>query len=83
MTIVRARVHADINTHVCDVCDQECHEQIRVLSQQAGNNVKQQGGDNDLLARIRQCGYFAPVHAQLEALMDPSTFIGRAPAQVG
>ena len=67
---------------VC-VCDQECHEQIRVLSQQAGNRVKQEGGDNDLLDRIRQCAYFAPVHSQLEALMDPSTFIGRAPAQVG
>ncbi|XP_076452889.1 adenylosuccinate lyase-like [Babylonia areolata] len=61
---------------------QECHEQIRVLSQQAGNRVKQEGGDNDLVERIRKCGYFAPVHSQLDALLDPATFVGRAPAQV-
>ncbi|KAL8593196.1 hypothetical protein ACOMHN_009851 [Nucella lapillus] len=61
---------------------QECHEQIRVLSQQAGNHVKQEGGDNDLVERIRQCEYFAPVHSQLQVLLDPATFVGRAPVQV-
>ncbi|KAK7115493.1 hypothetical protein V1264_001349 [Littorina saxatilis] len=61
---------------------QECHEQIRVLSQQAGNRVKQEGEDNDLVERIKQSAYFAPVHAKLELLMDPATFVGRAPAQV-
>lgn len=61
---------------------QECHEQIRVLSQQAGTRVKQEGGDNDLVERIENCPYFAPVHAQLDKLLNPSTFIGRAPAQV-
>ncbi|KAL0992490.1 hypothetical protein UPYG_G00093980 [Umbra pygmaea] len=30
---------------------QDCHEKIRVLSQQAAAVVKQEGGDNDLLSR--------------------------------
>jgi len=61
---------------------QECHEQIRVLSQQAGDVVKREGGDNDLIQRVKASEYFAPIHSQLEALMDPSTFVGRAPQQV-
>ena len=32
-------------------CRQECHEEIRVLSQLAGDNVKKEGGDNDLIQR--------------------------------
>ncbi|KAL5019062.1 hypothetical protein ScPMuIL_004784 [Solemya velum] len=61
---------------------QECHEQIRQLSQEAGAVVKQEGGDNDLVDRIRRSDYFAPVHTKLDSLLDPSTFIGRAPNQV-
>lgn len=61
---------------------QECHEEVRRLSQEAGNVVKQQGGDNDFLQRIRMHRYFAPIHAHLDDILDPSTFIGRAPQQV-
>jgi len=61
---------------------QECHEQIRVLSQEAGNVVKQEGKDNDLVQRIASSQYFQPIHDQLEEMLDPSTFIGRAPEQV-
>ncbi|KAJ2808897.1 adenylosuccinase ade13 [Coemansia guatemalensis] len=61
---------------------QECHEQIRVLSHQAADVVKMQGGDNDLIERVRACEYFAPIRDELDALLDPSTFIGRAPQQV-
>merc|ERR1712059_180615 len=61
---------------------QECHEQIRVLSQQAGDVVKKEGRDNDLIDRVKASQYFAPIHSQLDALMDPSTFVGRAPEQV-
>lgn len=64
-------------------CLQECHENIRVLSQLAGNKVKQEGGDNDLVERIQKSEYFAPIHEQLEELLNPSTFVGRAPSQVG
>ena len=34
------------------VSRQEAHEQIRVLSHEAGAEVKQHGRDNDLLERI-------------------------------
>ncbi|KAG0074212.1 adenylosuccinase ade13 [Podila epicladia] len=61
---------------------QECHEHIRVLSHEAGAVVKQQGGENDLIERIRKDAYFQPIWADLASLMDPSTFIGRAPQQV-
>ena len=65
----------------CNVL-QECHEKIRVLSQEAGAVVKEQGGDNDLVERIKACEYFAPIHNQLDAILDASTFTGRAPQQV-
>lgn len=65
----------------CNVL-QECHEKIRVLSQEAGAVVKEQGGDNDLVERIKACEYFSPIHNQLDAILDASTFTGRAPQQV-
>ncbi|KAK6170858.1 hypothetical protein SNE40_019153 [Patella caerulea] len=61
---------------------QECHEEIRVLSHEAGMVVKQQGLDNDLVERIKKSDYFKPIHNQLEKLLDPTTFIGLAPKQV-
>ncbi|XP_011170329.1 adenylosuccinate lyase [Solenopsis invicta] len=61
---------------------QVCHEKIRVLSQEAGAQVKQHGLDNDLVDRIRKDPYFKPILSQLDALLDPSTFVGRAPQQV-
>jgi adenylosuccinate lyase len=53
-----------------------------VLSHQAADNVKKLGKDNDLLDRIRRTEFFAPILDQLDALLDPSTFVGRAPQQV-
>ena len=44
--------------------------------------MKEQGGDNDLVDRIRSCDYFAPIHSKLDTILDASTFIGRAPQQV-
>jgi adenylosuccinate lyase len=61
---------------------QECHEKIRVLSHQAGAVVKEQGGENDLIDRVRKDSYFEPIWAELDTLLEPSTFIGRAPEQV-
>lgn len=61
---------------------QECHEKIRVLSHQAGAVVKEQGGENDLIDRVKADPYFAPIIDQLPQLLDPKTFIGRAPEQV-
>lgn len=53
-----------------------------MLSQEAGTQVKQHGLDNDLVDRIRKDPYFAPILSQLNTLLDPSTFVGRAPEQV-
>lgn len=61
---------------------QDCHEKIRVLSHEAGAVVKEQGGENDLIERVRKDSYFEPIWAELDTLLDPSTFIGRAPEQV-
>ncbi|KAJ1560103.1 hypothetical protein HK405_008212 [Cladochytrium tenue] len=61
---------------------QQCHEEIRVLSHQAARVVKEEGGENDLVERIRTTPYFAPLVPHLDALLDPTTFVGRAPEQV-
>ncbi|XP_052750626.1 adenylosuccinate lyase isoform X2 [Galleria mellonella] len=61
---------------------QVCHEKIRVLSHEAGAQVKQQGKDNDLIDRVKNDPYFAPILSQLDSILDASTFIGRAPDQV-
>lgn len=53
-----------------------------VLSHQAADNVKKHGKNNDLLERIRGASFFAPILGELDALLDPSTFVGRAPQQV-
>ncbi|XP_013199745.2 adenylosuccinate lyase [Amyelois transitella] len=61
---------------------QVCHEKIRVLSHEAGAQVKQHGKDNDLIDRVKKDPYFAPIIPQLDKILDASTFIGRAPDQV-
>jgi adenylosuccinate lyase len=61
---------------------QVCHEKIRVLSQEAGAEVKERGRDNDLVERIKGDGYFAPILGQLDHILDSRTFIGRASDQV-
>ena len=61
---------------------QELHESIRVHSQAAAHRVKAEGADNDLLERLRQDPTYAPIHATLDSLTDPSRFVGRAPEQV-
>ncbi|KAL8284806.1 hypothetical protein RB597_002059 [Gaeumannomyces tritici] len=55
---------------------QEAHEEIRVLSHQASHAVKMEGKANDLIERIRGTAYFAPVHAELDAMLDPALFTG-------
>ncbi|CAR26362.1 hypothetical protein ZYGR_0H01710 [Zygosaccharomyces rouxii] len=61
---------------------QEVHEKIRVLSHQAAAVVKEEGGDNDLIERVKNDPFFKPIHTQLATLLNPSTFVGRAPQQV-
>ncbi|KAJ3314165.1 adenylosuccinase ade13 [Boothiomyces sp. JEL0838] len=61
---------------------QVCHEEIRVLSHQAARQVKELGKQNDLIERVKNTPYFQPIVGQLDALLDPKTFTGRAPQQV-
>ncbi|KAL0952814.1 hypothetical protein HGRIS_007039 [Hohenbuehelia grisea] len=61
---------------------QEAHEKIRVLSHEAGHQVKQLGLENDLIERVKKDPYFDPIKDQLDQLLDPASFIGRAPEQV-
>ncbi|PHQ35474.1 adenylosuccinate lyase [Rhodopirellula bahusiensis] len=59
---------------------QDLHEQIRVHSQAAALEVKQNAGDNDLLERLKGDKNFAGI--DLEAAIDPHAYVGRAPQQV-
>jgi adenylosuccinate lyase len=61
---------------------QEAHEQIRVLSHQASDVVKKQGGKNDLIERIKATEYFRPIWGELDALLDPKLFVGRSAEMV-
>ena len=64
------------------VSRQEAHEQIKVLSHEAARNVKEEGRENDLIDRIRANPFFEPIRSDLTNLLDPITFVGRAPQQV-
>ena len=60
---------------------QELHERIRVHSMAAGKVVKEEGKPNDLLSRIANDPAFGMTMEQLESIMDPKNFVGRAPQQ--
>ena len=60
---------------------QELHERIRVLSMQAGKNVKEEGGENNLLELILKDEMFRPVWDKMDEIIDADKFIGRAPSQ--
>jgi len=61
---------------------QDAHEKIRVLSHEASAVVKSEGKDNDLIERMKKDGFFEPIWGEIDSLMDPATFVGRAPQQV-
>lgn len=61
---------------------QVCHEKIRVLSQEAGAQVKLHGKNNDLIERVKADPYFAPIMNELDELLNPKSFTGRAAEQV-
>lgn len=61
---------------------QELHERIRVLSMEAGRNVKELGKENNLIELIKSDEAFAAVKDRLEDMLDPKEFTGRAASQV-
>ncbi len=60
---------------------QELHEQIRVHSMEAARRMKD-GEVPDLLERISEDPIFGMSLQELEDLIDPRDFVGRAPEQV-
>lgn len=60
---------------------QELHEKIRVYSMAAGRVVKVEGGANDLVERIAADPAFGMTRAEIEAMLKPENFVGRAPQQ--
>lgn len=61
---------------------QALHERIRVLSQEAGYQVKELGLPNDLIDRMAADPAFGMTKEELSAHLDPSAYIGRCPQQV-
>ncbi|OUQ28353.1 adenylosuccinate lyase [Lachnoclostridium sp. An131] len=61
---------------------QELHERIRELSMEAGRNVKENGGENNLLELIAADPAFGLSLEDLKKTMEPSRYVGCAPAQV-
>ena len=73
-------IMAMVTNHGAD--RQECHEKLRVHSHEAGRMVKQEGLENDLVERIKKDPYFEPILSNIDKLLEPNTFIGRATQQV-
>lgn len=59
---------------------QQIHERIRQHSQDAADEVKIHGKENDLIKRLSADPAFANI--AIEELLDPASFVGRAPEQV-
>jgi adenylosuccinate lyase len=61
---------------------QDMHEAVRIHSVAASERVKDEGVSSDLMDRIAADPCFAPVHGELDSLLDPAAYVGRAPEQV-
>ena len=60
---------------------QELHERIREHSMAAGAVVKKEGKENDLVDRIAADPAFGMTKEEIEVLLEPKNFVGRAPEQ--
>ncbi len=60
---------------------QELHERIRVHSMAASRVIKEEGGENDLLERIAADPAFGVTLEQLNSIISPEKYVGRAPQQ--
>lgn len=61
---------------------QELHEKIRVYSMEAARMVKEFGEKNDLIDRIAKDPVFKLNKEEIEAVLHPKNYIGRADKQV-
>ena len=60
---------------------QELHERIRVHSMAASKVIKEEGGENDLLNRIANDDAFGVTLEELETILKPEKYTGRAKEQ--
>ena len=60
---------------------QELHERIRTHSMAASKKIKEEGEENDLLERIAADPAFGVTLEELEAILVPEKYVGRAPQQ--
>ena len=60
---------------------QELHELIRTHSMAAGKVVKEEGKENDLVDRIAADKAFGMTKEEIESILEPKNFVGRAPEQ--
>ncbi len=60
---------------------QQLHERIRIHSMAASKVVKEEGGENDLLSRIADDPIFGVTLNELQAIVSPEKYVGRAPQQ--
>lgn len=61
---------------------QEIHEEIRVLSMQAAEQVKKFGKQNDLIERMSKSKIINMTKEEIEETISPVNYVGRAPQQV-
>ncbi|BCS81417.1 adenylosuccinate lyase [Anaerocellum diazotrophicum] len=61
---------------------QDLHEKIRKYSMEAGRNVKEFGKENNLIELISNDPSFKLSKEEIQAILDPKKFVGRAPSQV-
>lgn len=60
---------------------QELHEKIRVLAMKSAKKIKEEGGENDLIERIKNEEAFSSVHGALDDILSAERFTGRAAKQ--
>ncbi len=61
---------------------QALHERLRVHSRKSAQAVLEEGADNPFLELVAEDPAVPLNHGELEALLDPARFVGRAPQQV-
>lgn len=61
---------------------QELHEEIRVLSMEAAEQVKKFGKQNDLIERMYNSKIINMSKEEIDETINPRNYIGRAPEQV-
>ena len=60
------------------VSRQDAHEEIRVLSHQAGHVVKHEGKPNDLVSRIKATEFFKPIWGEIDEMLNAKLYTGRS-----